>query len=125
MSTVLVISTLTHLCLVSHKRDICKQCRPRSDAAEWNLCSESSLFAFNTGISKKHGSNKTVRRSTASIGKGLFQHVEVRSPFCINRLRGKTISFFFFFFFFHWSSIISNLLETKHQVWASCHSHEL
>ena len=25
---------LTHLRLASHKRDICKQCRPRSDAAE-------------------------------------------------------------------------------------------
>ena len=24
---------LTHLCLASHKRDIDKQCRPRSDAA--------------------------------------------------------------------------------------------
>ena len=25
---------LTHLYLVSHKRDSCKQCRPRSDTAE-------------------------------------------------------------------------------------------
>ena len=27
-------SCLTHLSLASHKWDLCKQCRPRSDAAE-------------------------------------------------------------------------------------------
>ena len=63
MSAVVIISTLIHLCLVSHKRDICKQCRPRSDAAEWNIWSGSTLFAFNTGIEKKNPkkrrSNKT------------------------------------------------------------------
>ena len=32
---------LTHLCLASHKRDISKQCRPRS---------RSTLFALNTGF---------------------------------------------------------------------------
>ena len=28
------LPVLTHVCLASHKRDIGKQCRPRSDAAE-------------------------------------------------------------------------------------------
>ena len=45
---------LAHLCLASHKRDIGKQCRPRSDAEE-----RSMLFALSTGISLKHGNNKT------------------------------------------------------------------
>ena len=37
---------LTHLCLASHKRDIGKQCRPRSDAAECGVWSGSTLFAI-------------------------------------------------------------------------------
>ena len=36
---------------MSHKRDSCKQFRPRSDA-RW---SGSTLFAFNIWISVKHG----------------------------------------------------------------------
>ena len=36
---------LTHLCLTSYKRDICKQCRPRSYAAERRVWSGSTLFA--------------------------------------------------------------------------------
>ena len=47
--------TLTHLCIVSDKRDIGKQCRPRLDAAEQ---SGSPLFALNAGIFIKHGNNK-------------------------------------------------------------------
>ena len=38
--------TLTHLCLASHERDIGKQCRPRSDAAECSIWSGSVLFAL-------------------------------------------------------------------------------
>ena len=49
---------LTHLCLVSHKRDISKQCRPRSNAAECGVWSGSTLFALSTGISIKYGNNK-------------------------------------------------------------------
>ena len=48
----------THLCLASYKRDICKQCRPRSDAAKRGVWSESTLFPLNTGISIKYGINK-------------------------------------------------------------------
>ena len=46
---------LTHLCLASHKWDIGKQCRPRSDAAECGIWSGPALFAVSTGISIKHG----------------------------------------------------------------------
>ena len=47
MSSVAVCTgSLTHLSLVSLKRDIAKQCRPRSG---------STLFALNAGISIKHG----------------------------------------------------------------------
>ena len=35
------LSLLTHLCLASHKRDMGKQCRPRSDAA--NAASDQNL----------------------------------------------------------------------------------
>ena len=49
---------LTRLSLASPKRDIGKQCKPRSDAAERGVWSGSTLFALNTGISLKHGINK-------------------------------------------------------------------
>ena len=44
--------------MASHKRDISKQCRPRSDAAERGVWSGSTLFALSTGISVNHGNNK-------------------------------------------------------------------
>ena len=50
---------LTHLSLASHKRDIGRQCRPRSDAAECGVWSGSTLFALNSEISLKYGNNKT------------------------------------------------------------------
>ena len=49
---------LTHLSLASHKRNIGKQCRPRSDAAERCVRSGSTLFALNSEISTKHDKNK-------------------------------------------------------------------
>ena len=55
--------SLTHLCLASHKRDTGKQCRPRSDAAERGVWSRSTLLAFNTGISIKHGKTKNNQTS--------------------------------------------------------------
>ena len=48
----------TRLCLASHERDIGKQCRPRSDAAERGVWSGSTLFALTTGISIKHITNQ-------------------------------------------------------------------
>ena len=48
----------TNLCLASHKRDIGKPCRLRSDAAERGVWSGSTLFALKAGISVTHGSNK-------------------------------------------------------------------
>ena len=51
-------SMLTHLYLVSHKRDIGKQCRSRSDAAERGVWLESTLFALNTRVSLKPDTNK-------------------------------------------------------------------
>ena len=49
---------LTHLSLASHKRDIGKQCRPRSDATEWGVWSGSTLFALISEISTKHDNDK-------------------------------------------------------------------
>ena len=49
---------LSCLCLTSRKRNIGKQCGPRSDAAECGVWSVSTLFALNTGISIKHGNNR-------------------------------------------------------------------
>ena len=48
---------LTYLCLASHKRDIGKQCGPRSDAAKRGVWSRSTLFVLITGLSIKHGNN--------------------------------------------------------------------
>ena len=42
----IVIGAITHLCLVSHKRDIGKQRRPRSNTAEPGVRSLSTLFAW-------------------------------------------------------------------------------
>ena len=47
-----------HLCLASHTRDICKQCRLRSDAVKCDILSGSTLFALNTGLFIKHYNNK-------------------------------------------------------------------
>ena len=44
------MTVLSHLCFASHRRDIGKQCRPRSDAAKRGVCSGSTLFALSTGI---------------------------------------------------------------------------
>ena len=48
----------THLCLVYHKWDIGKQRRPRSDATERGVWSESTLFALSTETSVNHDNNK-------------------------------------------------------------------
>ena len=54
--------SLTHLSIMSHKRDICKQCRLRSDATEGGVWSGSTLFALNTFfLYIKHGNNKNTR----------------------------------------------------------------
>ena len=49
---------LIHLSLASYKKNIDKQFRSRSDAAERGVLSGSKLFAINTGITIKHGYNK-------------------------------------------------------------------
>ena len=49
--------SLTYLCLASHKRDICKQYRYRSDATKCGIRSGSILFVLNTGFSIKHANN--------------------------------------------------------------------
>ena len=46
------INVLTHISLASHFWDICKQRRPRSDAAERGVWSGSSLFAHRNFYSK-------------------------------------------------------------------------
>ena len=52
------LSSWSHIRIASHKKDICKQCRLRSDAAERGVWSGSTLFAINSGISINHGNNK-------------------------------------------------------------------
>ena len=46
-----VKDTLTHCSRETRKREISKQCRPRSDAAERGVCSGSPLFANGLAIS--------------------------------------------------------------------------
>ena len=59
---------LTHLFLVSHKRDIGKQCRPRSNAAERDLWSASILFALNIGASVKYNNdNKSIEHKWVNM----------------------------------------------------------
>ena len=58
IAEITIIWTLTHISLASHKRGICKQCRPRSDAADRGVWSGSSLIELNIWISIKHGNNK-------------------------------------------------------------------
>ena len=41
------------------KKDVYKQCRPRSDAAESGVWSGTTLFALRTGISLKHGNTRS------------------------------------------------------------------
>ena len=72
----LVIRTLTHLSLASHKRDIGKQCRPRSDATERGVWSESTLFALNAGISVNHCDNKN-QPDNPSFRNGRIERVKV------------------------------------------------
>ena len=60
----LLYNLLTHFCIASHNRDIGKQCRLRSDAAESGVRSGSTLFALKPGISIKHGNNKKKTNQT-------------------------------------------------------------
>ena len=50
----LLLHLLNQLNLTAHKRDIDKQYRPRSDAAERGVWSGSTLFALRSEISTKH-----------------------------------------------------------------------
>ena len=63
---------LTHISLASHKKDIAKQCRPRSDAAERGFWSGSTLFASSSEIYTKHDNNKK-QPDTLYIGNGPVQ----------------------------------------------------
>ena len=56
-------AVLTHLSLFSHKWDIGKQCRPRSDAAKRGVWSGSTLFALSSKISTKHANNKKTNQT--------------------------------------------------------------
>ena len=75
---------VTNLYLASHKRDIGKQPRFRSDAAECSVWSGSALFAWSTGISVK----RVPRHSL--YWKWTVQKVEVgvsSQHKCVNRQR--------------------------------------
>ena len=67
---------LTHLCLASHKMDIGKLCRPRSDATKRGVWSGSTLFALTRGISIYYCTNRN-SPDTPSIGNGSVQRVKV------------------------------------------------
>ena len=60
---------------MSHKSDIDKQCRARSDVAK-HVWSGSTVFAFNTEISIRHGYDRNYP-DTCSIENGPFQGVKV------------------------------------------------
>ena len=49
-----ISADLTRLCLASHKMDIGKQCRTRSDATERGVLFGSKLFELNTRISIRY-----------------------------------------------------------------------
>ena len=49
--------------IASLKCDFCKQCRPRTDAIECGVRSESTLFALSSGISIKDDNSKTNQTS--------------------------------------------------------------
>ena len=52
------LALITLELVLTHIRDIGKQCRPRSDAAERGVSSGSTLFALSSDISIKHDNNK-------------------------------------------------------------------
>ena len=67
---------LTHLSLASHKRDICKQCRPRSDATLGGIWSGSTLFALISETPIKRGNIENYP-DTPYIGNKPVKKVEV------------------------------------------------
>ena len=73
---------LTHLCLASNKRDIGKQCRPRSDATERSVWSWSTLFALSTEIAIKHILSN-INHTTVLLE---MDRSKQESPLGINRL---------------------------------------
>ena len=81
----LLSKQLTHLCLVSHKKNIWKQCRPRLDTATCSIWSGSTLFVIRTGVSIKHGDNKN-NPDTVSTGNGPVQKLRQENPLSINGL---------------------------------------
>ena len=88
---------LAHLWLEPHKMDICKQCRPRSDAAEHGVWSESTLFALSTEISIKYG-KKLKKKNTQTpllLEMDLSTRMGYESPLGINgfKLSSKVTCF--------------------------------
>ena len=84
------VAHLTHISQASHKRDLCKQCRPRSDAAERGVWSGSTLFALRMGISLI--SNNTKRnRTPLKLEMGLSKEIWKKSSFGINGLNSETL----------------------------------
>ena len=80
---------LTHLCSASHKRDIGKQCRPRSDAAQRGVWSGSTLFALGSGITLKQSQhrhpaigNKPVQRVIAEESTRHVVYTRNNGSFC-------------------------------------------
>ena len=66
-----------NLCWASLKRDIGKQCRSRSDAAERGVWSGPSLFSLNTGISIKQGNNTKNNQTPLLLEMEPVQRVQV------------------------------------------------
>ena len=83
---------LTHLSLASHKRDIDKQSRPRSDAAKRGVCSGSTLSALSLEISTKLKNNKNYPHITY-IGNGPVQRHKVNESTRNKWVKGKRYTF--------------------------------
>ena len=94
----MVLVSLTHLRLETHKRDNYKQCRTRSDAAKCGVWSGSTLFAFNTWISIKHGNIKTTQ-TPLLLQMDLSKELRLKSPFGINVLTGFILCLCFVWIF--------------------------
>ena len=81
-------TSLTHISLASYKRNIGKQCRPRSDATERGVWSGSTLFALSSETLIKHGNNKNLPYAPYS-GNGPVRRVKVEKS-----IRHKWVKFY-------------------------------
>ena len=79
-----------YLFLAFHKRDIGKQCRSKSEAADWAVWLGSTLFTLSLKISTKHDSKKTYQ-TPLIYEMDLSKELWKKSSLGINGLKGEQI----------------------------------